>query len=148
MKIVIPELAVVVLIGASGSGKSTFARQHFLPTEVISSDVCRGLVSDDATNQDATADAFDVLHYIAAKRLAAGRLTVIDATSTRPEDRKRLIQLAREYHCFAVAIALNLPAEVCLARNQQRPDRQFGDHVVHNHVRNIRRSMRSLKKEG
>ncbi|MEO1132502.1 MAG: polynucleotide kinase-phosphatase [Cyanobacteria bacterium J06639_1] len=148
MKITIPELAIVVLIGASGSGKSTFARQHFLPTEVISSDVCRGLVSDDTTNQDATADAFDVLHYIAAKRLAAGRLTVIDATSTRPEDRMSLIRLAREYHCFAVAIALNLPAEVCLARNQQRPDRQFGSHVVYNHVQNIRRSRRTLKKEG
>jgi len=76
MKITFPELSLVVLIGASGSGKSTFARQHFLPTEVISSDYCRGLVSDDENNQAATADAFELLHFIVAKRLTAGKLTV------------------------------------------------------------------------
>ena len=68
----IPNLSLVVLIGPSGSGKSTFARKHFLPTEVLSSDYCRGLVSDDENSQAATNDAFEVLHYIAAKRLAPG----------------------------------------------------------------------------
>ena len=87
----IPELSLVVLIGASGSGKSTFARTHFKPTEVISSDYCRGLVSDDETDQSATQDAFDVLHYITAKRLAAGRLTVIDATNVESHARKSLL---------------------------------------------------------
>ncbi|MEG5040586.1 MULTISPECIES: AAA family ATPase, partial [unclassified Microcoleus] len=106
MKITFPELSLVVLIGASGSGKSTFARQHFLPTEIISSDYCRGLVSDDENNQAATADAFEVLHLIAAKRLAAGKLTVIDATNVQPESRKSLLELARKYHCFLVATAL------------------------------------------
>ena len=65
----LPELCLVVLIGASGSGKSTFARKHFKATEVLSSDYCRGLVSNDENSQDATNDAFDVLRYIAAKRL-------------------------------------------------------------------------------
>src|SRR5579864_206528 len=78
-----PELSLVVLIGASGSGKSTFARKHFRPTEVISSDYCRALVADDENDQAATNDAFDVLHFIAAKRLAAGRLTVVDATNVQ-----------------------------------------------------------------
>jgi protein phosphatase len=81
MNITIPELALVVLIGPSGAGKSSFARKHFLPTETLSSDECRGLVSDDENNQAATTDAFDVLHFIASKRLAAGRLTVVDATN-------------------------------------------------------------------
>ena len=80
MKITIPELSLVVLVGPSGCGKSTFARKHFKPTEVLSSDYCRGLVSDDENDQSATRDAFAVLHFIAAKRLAAGRLTVVDAT--------------------------------------------------------------------
>lgn len=80
MRINLPELCVVALIGVSGSGKSTFARKHFKPTEVISSDFCRALVSDDENDQSATNDAFDVLYYIAGKRLEAGRLTVIDAT--------------------------------------------------------------------
>ncbi|BAU12907.1 metallophosphoesterase [Leptolyngbya sp. NIES-3755] len=148
MKITIPELSLVTLIGASGSGKSTFAHQHFLPTEIISSDSCRGLVSDDETNQSATQDAFDVLYYIAAKRLNRGNLTVIDATNTQAADRKHLIRLAREYHCLPVAIVLNLPEQICRDRNRQRSDRQFGDHVIRRHVQNIRQSLRTLQKEG
>src|ERR1700738_1408197 len=104
MKLTIPELSLVVLMGASGSGKSTFARTHFLPTETISSDFCRALVSDDQNNQAATDDAFEVLHYIAGKRLAAGRLTAIDATNVQPASRRPLVELARRYHCLPVAI--------------------------------------------
>jgi protein phosphatase len=104
MKLTIPELSLVVLIGAYGSGKSTFVRQHFQATEIISSDFCRGLVSDDENDQSATKDAFDVLHDIAAKRLASGKLTVIDATNARSEDRKSLLKLAKEYHYIPVAI--------------------------------------------
>ncbi|PZO44552.1 MAG: polynucleotide kinase-phosphatase [Pseudanabaena frigida] len=148
MKIKIPELALVAMVGASGSGKSTFAHTHFRSTEVISSDFCRGLVSDDENNQAASKDAFDVLHYIAAKRLAAGKLTVIDATNVQTQDRKQYIDLARQYHCIPVAIVLNLPEKVCHDRNQQRPDRQFGEHVVRRHVQNLRKSLRGLEREG
>jgi protein phosphatase len=148
MKITLPELSLVVLIGASGSGKSTFARKNFHSFEVLSSDFCRGLVSDDENNQTASSDAFDVLYYIAAKRLAVGKLTVIDATNVYPEDRKKLLALAREYHFFSVAIAFNLPEELCHQRNQQRPDRQFGFHVVRRHTQSLKRSLRGLEKEG
>jgi protein phosphatase len=148
MKLTIPELSLVVLIGASGSGKSTFARKHFQPFEVLSSDFCRGLVSDDENNQSVSHDAFEVLRYVAAKRLALGKLTVIDATNVQPEDRKELIALARQYHFLTVAIALNLPEELCHQRNQQRPDRQFGPHVVRRHTQFLRRSLRGLEKEG
>jgi len=148
MKITLPELSLVVLIGASGSGKSTFAQQHFLPTEIISSDYCRGLVSDDENNQAATADAFEVLHLIAAKRLAAGKLTVIDATNVQPESRKSLVELARKYHCFLVAIVLDLPEKLCGDRNQQRPNRNFGNHVVRRHIQSLRKSLRNLDREG
>ncbi|MGD1909545.1 MAG: polynucleotide kinase-phosphatase [Rivularia sp. (in: cyanobacteria)] len=148
MKITIPELSLVTLIGASGSGKSSFAKKHFQPFEVISSDFCRGLVSNSENSQDASGDAFDVLHYIAHKRLAAAKLTVIDATNVQREDRKYYISLAREYHCLPVAIVLNLPETICHQRNQQRPDRQFGSYVVQRHVQNLRRSLRGLQKEG
>ena len=84
MKITLPELSLVALVGPTGSGKSTFARRHFKPTEVISSDYCRGLVSDDENSQAATKDAFELLYYIVRKRLAAGKLTVIDATNVQP----------------------------------------------------------------
>jgi len=148
MNITLPDLSLVVLIGASGSGKSSFARKHFLPTEVLSSDFCRGLVSDDENDQAATKDAFDVLHYVAAKRLAAGRLTVVDATNVQPEARKPLVALAREYHCLLVAVVLDMPERVCLDRNQSRPDRAFGPHVVRNHIKSLRQSLRGLEREG
>ncbi|MEI6323536.1 MAG: polynucleotide kinase-phosphatase [bacterium] len=144
----IPDLALVVLIGPSGSGKSTFARRHFKNTEILSSDYCRGLVSDDENNQAATKDAFEVLHFIAAKRLAAGKLTVIDATNVQPEARKSLIALAREYHCLPVAIVLNIPEKVCHERNQTRPDRTFGPHVVRQQSSQLRQSLRNLDREG
>ena len=148
MNITIPELSLVVLIGPSGCGKSSFARAHFKPTEVLSSDFCRGLVSDDENSQEATNDAFDVLHYIARKRLASGRLTVVDATNVQPEARKPLVALAREFHTLPVAIVLNLPEKLCHERNQNRPDRQFGRHVVRNQSQQLRRSIRGLEREG
>jgi protein phosphatase len=144
----IPELSLVVLVGSSGSGKSTFARAHFLPTEVVSSDFCRGLVSDDENSQDATNDAFELLHYIAGKRLERGRLTVVDATNVQVEARKPLVALARRYHVLPVAIVFDLPERLCQERNESRPDRDFGPHVIRNQQRQLRRSLRSLKREG
>jgi protein phosphatase len=148
MEIKIPGLSFVVLIGPSGSGKSTFARKHFLPTEVLSSDFCRGLVSDDENNQKATNDAFSVLHFIARKRLAAGKLTVVDATNVQAEARKPLVEIAREYHCLPVAIVFDLPEKVCQARNAHRKDRDFGAHVIRNQKSQLRQSIRNLKREG
>src|ERR1700756_4769666 len=148
MTISIPKLSLVVLIGPSGSGKSTFARKHFLPTEVLSSDACRGMVSDVENNQAVTNEAFALLHYIAGQRLALGRLTVIDATNVQPEARKPLVELARQYHCLPLAIVLDLPERVCQERNQGRADRDFGPHVVRNQKAQLRRSFRGLRKEG
>ena len=148
MNITIPELSLVVLIGPSGSGKSTFARRVFLPTEIISSDFCRGLVSDDENDQSATIEAFELLHFIAAKRLQAGRLTVVDATNVKPESRKPLVALARQYHCIPVAIVLNIPERICTERNSSRPDRNFSNHVIRGHVQEMRRSIRRLDREG
>lgn len=148
MNIRIPDPSLVILIGASGSGKSTFAYKFFKPTEILSSDFCRGLVSDDETDQSATTDAFDVLHYIAGKRLAAGKLTVIDATNVQAESRKSLHALAREYHYLTVGIVLNLPPKLCQERNDGRPDRDFKSHVVRNQTSQLRRSLRLLKREG
>jgi polynucleotide kinase-phosphatase len=148
MTVAIPQLSLVVLIGPSGSGKSSFARRVFKPTEVLSSDYCRGLVSDDENDQAATGDAFDVLHYIARKRLAAGKLTVIDATNIRPEDRKPLVALAREFHCLPVAFVLDIPKAVCIERNRDRADRTFGDQVVARQISQMRRGLRGLKREG
>jgi protein phosphatase len=148
MKIVVPELALVVLIGSSGSGKSSFARKHFKPTEVLSSDYCRGLASDDENDQAATPDAFEILHFIAQKRLAAGKLTVVDATNVQPESRKPLVGLAREFHCLPVAMVFDLPEKVCQERNRQRADRDFGPHVIRQQTQQLRRSLRGLEREG
>ncbi|MFD9105837.1 polynucleotide kinase-phosphatase [Streptomyces virginiae] len=145
----VTDLSLVVLIGATGSGKSTFARKHFKPTEVISSDYCRGLVCDDENDQSASRDAFDVLHYIAGKRLAAGRLTVVDATSVQADARRQLVQLAREHDVLPIAIVLDMPEQVCAERNAARPDRAgLPRAVIQRHRRDLRRSLRGLEREG
>lgn len=145
----VTDLSLVVLIGATGSGKSTFARKHFKPTEVISSDYCRGLVADDENDQSASKDAFEVLHYIAGKRLAAGRLTVVDATSVQADARRQLVQLAREHDVLPIAIVLDLPEQVCAERNAARPDRAgLPRAVIQRHRRDLRRSLRGLEREG
>jgi protein phosphatase len=115
---------------------------------VLSSDFFRGLVSDDENSQDATKDAFDTLHFVASKRLATQKLTVIDATNVQAFARKPLVQLARDYHVFPVAIVLDLPEAVCRGRNEGREDRQFGPHVIGQQIKQLRQSLRRLKREG
>ena len=148
MTIKIPELSLVTLVGISGSGKSSFARRHFLRTEIVSSDECRALVSDDENNQEATNDAFELLHYIVAKRLKRGMLTVVDATNIQQESRQKMVELAKQYHCLPVAIVLDLPEKVCEARNKERPDRNFGGYVLRQQQSQLRRSLKHLKREG
>lgn len=148
MKIEIPEYALVLLVGASGTGKSSFAAKHFLPTEVISSDRMRGWVADDETDQSATGDAFDVLRYVTEKRLKARRFTVIDATNVQPEARRGLIALAKKWHALAVAIVFDLPEAIAIERNAARPDRQFGAGPVKRQTQALKRSMGKMKREG
>ncbi|MDR2718370.1 MAG: polynucleotide kinase-phosphatase [Treponema sp.] len=148
MKMEIPELCLVALIGASGSGKSSFAKKHFKATEVLSSDYFRGLVSDDESDQSATEAAFDSLYYIAGKRLNRGRLTVIDATSVQPFARRKIIEMARSHDVLAVAFVFDITEELCVERNRLRLDRNVSPHIVKNHVRDLKRSIRNLQKEG
>ncbi|GAA3344067.1 polynucleotide kinase-phosphatase [Amorphoplanes nipponensis] len=144
----IPELALVALVGISGSGKSTFARAHFKPTQVLSSDYFRGLVADDENDQSASGAAFDVLHYVAGKRLAAGRLTVVDATNLQPHARAGLVKVAREHDVLPVAVVLDVPEALAWERTQARPDRTFGRQVLNRMHRDLRRSLGQLAREG
>jgi protein phosphatase len=148
VKITIPELSLVVLVGPSGSGKSTFAARHFKPTEVLSSDEFRGLVSDDENDQSVTKDAFDALHFVAGKRLGLGRLSVIDATNVQREARRPLVELARAHHVLPVAIVFDMPERLCIERNASRPDRNFGARVVRQQLSQLKRSLRGLDREG
>jgi len=145
--ITVPELGLVVLCGASGSGKSTFARRHFKPSEVVSSDQCRALVGDDENDQSVTAPAFALLHDIIDKRLQVGRLTVVDATSVKAEDRKSLIELARKWDVLATAIVFDLPVSVCLERNSMRQDRNTPEHAIRRQHKTLRRTAKRLRKE-
>jgi protein phosphatase len=148
MRLDLPDPSLVVLIGASGSGKSSFAREHFLATEVISSDFCRGLVADDENDQAATPDAFAVLQFIASRRLAQPRFTVIDATNVQRNARRSLVELAKQHDLFPAAVVLDLPESICQQRNRDRPDRDFGAHVVPRQVAQLRKSVRGLQREG
>jgi protein phosphatase len=144
----VPELSLVVLVGTTGSGKSTFAARHFAPTQVLSSDYCRGLVSDDENDQSASADAFDLLHHIAGIRLRRGLLTVVDATNVQSKSRAALVAVARAHDVLPVAIVLDVPEGVCRERNAARPDRSMGPHVIARQQREMRSQLRNLEREG
>ena len=148
MRLSLPDVSLVLLVGPSGSGKSTFAAKHFLPTEVLSSDRFRGFVADDETDQSATKDAFEALQFVAGKRLERRRLTVIDATNVQQGARASLVALAKKHDTLCVAIVLDVPEAVCLQRNRERPDRAFGPQVIERQQRDLRRSLKGLKREG
>ena len=148
VRVSVPAMGLVVLVGVSGSGKSTFARTHFKPTEVVSSDFCRGLVADDENDQSATPDAFDVLHYIVGTRLRRGLLTVVDATNVQQVARASLVKLAKSHNVLVDAIVIDVPESLATERNKQRPDRDFGSHVVSRQYRDLKRSLGRLRKEG
>ncbi len=144
----VPALSLVALVGASGSGKSTFAERCFAPTQVLSSDHSRGLVADDENDQTASGDAFDALHHVAGIRLRRGLLTVVDATNVQAHARAELVKLARAHDVLPVAIVLDVPVTECLRRNESRPDRDFGPHVVRRHASQLRSSVGTLRREG
>lgn len=148
MYIKIPNLSLVLLIGTSGSGKSTFAKKHFQKHEIVSSDECRGIVSNDENNQNATKDAFDLVHFIIEKRLKNGLLTVVDATNIQRASRDSLRALAKKHHVLPVAIVLDIHQTICEERNEKRPDRNFGKHVLRQQKQQLRRSLKTLKREG
>jgi protein phosphatase len=144
----LPSGALIVLIGPSGSGKSTFAARHFVPSEILSSDAMRGMVADDPNDQTATEAAFELLHAALALRLARGRITVVDATNVERWARERLLAIARRYRRPAAAIVLDLPLEVCLARNAARSDRQVPAAAVRRPQAAMRASVGGLEGEG
>lgn len=146
-EIVIPRNSIIVLCGPAGSGKSTWAAKHFLPTEVVSSDECRALVFDDPTNQSVSAHAFDLMHFIIEKRLALERTTVADATNLKREHRRTLIQIARRSRFNAVAIVFEVPVETCLSRNSARHRKVPKDALLAQHAL-LAKSFRTIDKEG
>jgi predicted kinase len=148
MRIELPDPCLVVLVGTTGAGKSTFAARHFRPTEVLSSDFFRGLVADDQNDQAATGDAFDVLHLVASRRLAARRLTVVDATNVLESARAPLLAIAGRSRLPAIAIVLDTPKGVCEERNRARPDRRDLGRVLARQHAALRRSIGRLDEEG
>ncbi|MDP9271603.1 MAG: AAA family ATPase [Chloroflexota bacterium] len=148
MIVPLPAGAMVVLVGVAGSGKSTLAARLFTPTEVLSSDAFRAIVAGDEADQSATEDAFALLHAALAARLKRGRLTVVDATNVEEWGRRRLLDVAARWRRPAVAIVLDLPLEVCLARNLARPARRVPAPAVRRQLRELHRSLPTLAEEG
>jgi protein phosphatase len=147
MKILIPDPSLIILIGPSGAGKSTFARKYFLRTQIVSSDLCRALISDDENNQAVSKDAFDLLYFITRKRLYNKRLVVVDATNVLRESRKRLLRIANAYRAPTIGIVFNLPKSICLLHNSRRHDRLVEAEVVDRQWEQMKRALQNLPKE-
>jgi protein phosphatase len=148
LTIEIPNLSLVLLIGSSGAGKSTFAARHFSPTEIISSDHCRALICDNESDQSINAQAFGLLHYIARLRLEERRLTVIDATNLQFRARRPLLRMARANHLPIVAIVFNVSAVTCLNHNRTRPQRFVCEEVLEQHQQQLMTTLARLQREG
>ena len=148
VRIALHDRSLVLLIGPAGSGKTSFARAHFGPTEAISSDFCRALVADDENDQSATDAAFEVLHLVVHHRLRRRRLTVVDATNVKPADRRGLLELARKHGVPAVAVVFDIAEHVCMERDRARPGRTVGAAVIRRQRQAMLRSLPELQAEG
>jgi predicted kinase len=144
----IPADALILLVGIAGSGKSTFARRHFAPTEILSSDGLRAIVADDPTAQGATDDAFDLLHRILAMRLRRGRLTVVDATNVEDWARAELTAVASRHRRPSVAIVLDVALVTALERTATRPVPRPPPAALRRQHRWLTDSLPSLADEG
>lgn len=144
----IPEFCLVALVGATSAGKSSFAKKHFKPTEVLSSDFFRAMICDDENEQSISSDAFDLLYNALNKRLKNSKLTVIDATSVQQSARKQLLDIAAEHNVHTAAIVLDLPEEILQQRNNVRPDRNIPEKVVREHYLELQQGIKNLKSEG
>lgn len=148
MKVTIPDPSLVVLVGPSGSGKSTFAQTHFRPTEIVSSDSLRAMLTDDANDQSASGEAFAILAMLLSGRLRRRLLTVVDATNLRAPSRRRWLRLAARYDVPAVAFVFDLPDQLFLAHDRMRPERQVGREVVAHQTELLRRALVQIPDEG
>ena len=146
--IALPPDALVVLMGIAASGKSTFARRHFAPTEIVSSDALRAMIADSPNAQGATDDAFDLLHRILAMRLRRGRLTVVDATNVEDWARAELVAIARHHRRPAVAIVLDVPLPLALERNAARAAPRPPPGAIRRQHRWLADSLPTLDREG
>jgi protein phosphatase len=144
----IPEPSLILLIGASGSGKSTFAAKHFRATEVVSSDRFRAMLVDDEADQSISKEAFAILHQIARIRLEHQRLTVIDATNLTEAARQPLLEMARQTSTPCVAIVFNFSLATLHANNRARPARAIPDQAVEEQAARLTRTMSRLETEG
>jgi len=146
-EIVIPRNSLVVLCGSAGSGKTTWAAKHFLPTQVVSSDDCRAFVFDDPADQSVSGHAFDLMHFIIDKRLNLGRTTVADATNLEREHRRTLIHIARRFHFNTVAIMFDVSFDTCLSRNAARHRKVPQDALLTQRAL-LDKTLRTIDKEG
>jgi alkanesulfonate monooxygenase SsuD/methylene tetrahydromethanopterin reductase-like flavin-dependent oxidoreductase (luciferase family)/predicted kinase len=142
----LPEPAIVVLAGAAGSGKSTWASEQFRTSEVVSSDALRAAVGSGPADLEATADAFALLDQIVAARSKRSLTTVIDTLGLDIERRADYRRLAREAGLPAVLVIMNTHAALCRARNRER-DRPVPARVLADQLRKINTLLETAQDE-
>lgn len=147
LEITLPHLALLVLAGPSGSGKSTLAARHFLPTQIVSSDAMRALISDDEADQSVSGPAFELLHDLVGKRLAAGRLTVVDSTALRAQARRDLVRIGQRFHVPVILVLFRADRDTCLAHDALRP-RQVGAPIIDRQLLLVEETVHRVTGEG
>jgi len=144
--------SIVVLCGPAGCGKSTFAANHFRPTQIISSDHCRALVCDDELDQRFQSHTFALLHFIVEERLSLNRLCVVDSTALTQSARRALVESAKKYRVPCVVLSFEIPLEACVARDQARgaqpSGRAVGRAIIERHYKMFEVAKSAILHEG
>ncbi len=148
MRIKLPEFSLIILIGPSSSGKTSFAKKHFKDSEIVSSDYCRYLISDYEFDQSVNKQAFELMHDIIDKRLSLRKFTVVDATNVLESARFELLEISKKHHCLTAAIVFNIPVQICKRRNKMRSDRNLEEKIIEYQYNQMQYSLMNLKKEG
>lgn len=143
----LPPLALVILCGGSGSGKSTWARKHFAQSQIVASDNCREAILDDPANQSANEDVFGLFHSLIEYRLKHRRFTVADSTALKPKSRANLLALAQKWKVPVVVISFDVPLDEALRRDARREGRTVGERVVTRHRQQFEQALVELKKD-
>jgi len=143
----IPDPALVVLVGPSGSGKSVWAAEHYRPQEVVSSDRLRAVVGSGEHDLDASADAFALLDQIVAARLRRGLTAVVDTLGLDPARRRGYLELARSNGLPAVVVLVDTDAAQCRRRNRTR-DHSVPAGVLEDQLRRMRAAVENIRGEG
>lgn len=140
MTITIPKPSLVILVGPSCSGKTTFSKKYFEDDEIISMDL------NNQGNKKAKENSIDILYNQISKKLEIGKIVVLDSSNLIESTRKVLLRFANEFHILPIAIVFNISEKECLKRNESKGI--VSDCLIKAQMTYLNKTLKTIEKEG